>query len=113
MGIFGFVAAGGGSIGVVLGGVLTDVLNWHWIFLVNLPIGVLVCVLSLRLLPATGGREGGRLDVGGAITAGGAGGAATSVGGAPGGRGASGLRGGRGGTGVLICHERLPGLRRS
>ena len=68
MGIFGFVAAGGGSIGVVLGGVLTDVLNWHWIFLVNLPIGVLVCVLSLRLLPATGGREGGRLDVGGAIT---------------------------------------------
>ena len=42
MGIFGFVAAGGGSIGVVLGGVLTDVLNWHWIFLVNLPIGVAV-----------------------------------------------------------------------
>src|SRR5581483_10307998 len=42
MGIFGFVAAGGGSVGVLLGGVLTDVLNWHWIFLVNLPIGVLV-----------------------------------------------------------------------
>src|ERR671925_1819352 len=34
MGIFGFVAAGGGSIGVLLGGVLTDVLDWHWIFLV-------------------------------------------------------------------------------
>src|SRR5207253_3882332 len=51
MGVFGFVAAGGGSIGVLLGGVLTDVLNWHWIFLVNVPIGAAVCVLSLRLLP--------------------------------------------------------------
>ena len=40
MGVFGFVASGGGSIGVLLGGVLTDTLDWHWIFLVNLPIGV-------------------------------------------------------------------------
>jgi MFS family permease len=54
MGIFGFVASGGGSIGVLLGGVLTDVLNWHWIFLVNLPIGILVVFLTLRLLPADG-----------------------------------------------------------
>src|SRR5919199_1571009 len=52
MGIAGFVASGGGSIGVLLGGVLTDTLDWHWIFLVNVPIGVLVTVLSLRLLPA-------------------------------------------------------------
>ena len=44
MGVFGFVAAGGGSIGVLLGGVLTDVLDWHWIFLVNVPIGVGVYV---------------------------------------------------------------------
>src|SRR5213593_1604446 len=50
MGVFGFVAAGGGSIGVLLGGILTDSINWHWIFLVNLPIGVLVVFLSLRLL---------------------------------------------------------------
>ncbi|MEN3274065.1 MAG: hypothetical protein V7636_2826, partial [Actinomycetota bacterium] len=42
MGFFGFVAAGGGSLGVVLGGVLTDVLDWHWIFLVNIPIGAAV-----------------------------------------------------------------------
>src|SRR6059058_2107737 len=55
MGIFGFVAAGGGSIGVLLGGVLTDVLNWHWIFLVNFPIGILVVVLSLKLLPGERG----------------------------------------------------------
>ena len=68
MGVFGFVAAGGGSIGVLLGGVLTDVLDWHWIFLVNLPIGVLVYVLSLKLLPAARGKASGRLDVSGAVT---------------------------------------------
>ncbi|MCC6223565.1 MAG: MFS transporter [Thermoleophilia bacterium] len=69
MGVFGFVAAGGGSIGVLLGGVLTDVLDWHWIFLVNIPIGALVCALSLRLLPAGGGSSAaGRLDVAGAAT---------------------------------------------
>jgi EmrB/QacA subfamily drug resistance transporter len=69
MGIFGFVAAGGGSIGVLLGGILTDLLDWHWIFLVNFPIGVLVVVLSLRLLPAArGSAADGRLDVAGAVT---------------------------------------------
>ena len=60
MGVFGFVAAGGGSIGVLLGGVLTGTLNWHWIFLVNFPIGILVIVLSLRLLPAARGVAAGR-----------------------------------------------------
>ncbi len=53
MGIFGFVASGGGSIGVLLGGVLTDVLDWHWIFLVNIPIGAAVVAFSLRLLPVS------------------------------------------------------------
>ena len=68
MGVFGFVMSGGGTLGVLLGGVLTDTLSWHWIFLVNLPIGVLVYVLSLRLLPATPGiAAGGRVDVAGAI----------------------------------------------
>ena len=69
MGVIGFVAAGGGSIGVLLGGVLTDAISWHWIFLVNVPIGIAVFVLSLFLLPGGGGRAlEGRLDVGGAIT---------------------------------------------
>src|SRR5213078_2243996 len=69
MGIFGFVASGGGSIGVLLGGVITDVLDWHWIFLVNVPIGVLVVVLSLRLLPpAPGHAAAARLDIAGAVT---------------------------------------------
>jgi EmrB/QacA subfamily drug resistance transporter len=69
MGVFGFVMAGGGSIGVLLGGVLTDVLSWHWIFLVNVPIGVAVYALTLRLLPAAHGQaHPGRLDVAGAVT---------------------------------------------
>ena len=69
MGVFGFVAAGGGSVGVILGGVLTGALNWHWIFLVNAPIGVLVFALSLRLLPtAHGAAVGRRIDVAGAVT---------------------------------------------
>src|SRR5881227_3938756 len=68
MGVFGFVMAGGGSIGVLLGGVLTSSLDWHWIFLVNLPIGVAVFALSLRLLPAGHIRPADtRLDVAGAV----------------------------------------------
>jgi len=69
MGIFGFVASGGGSIGVLLGGILTDALNWHWIFLVNVPVGILVVVLTVLLIPA--GRvatAAQRLDVAGAVT---------------------------------------------
>jgi EmrB/QacA subfamily drug resistance transporter len=67
MGVFGFVAAGGGSIGVLLGGILTDLLNWHWIFLVNVPIGISVCVLALRVLPPGASARGDRrLDLTGA-----------------------------------------------
>jgi EmrB/QacA subfamily drug resistance transporter len=69
MGVIGFVAAGGGSVGVILGGVLTDALSWNWIFLVNLPVGIAVIVSSLVLLP--GGRVPGasnKLDVAGAVT---------------------------------------------
>jgi len=68
MGVFGFVASGGGSIGVLLGGIITDRLAWNWIFLVNVPIGIAVVVLSFLVLPA--GSLGGvraRLDVAGAV----------------------------------------------
>jgi MFS family permease len=69
MGIFGFVASGGGSVGVLLGGVITDALNWHWIFLINVPIGIAVVLLTLRLLPSERTIiEGVRLDVSGALT---------------------------------------------
>jgi EmrB/QacA subfamily drug resistance transporter len=69
MGIYAFVCAAGGSIGEVLGGLLTNALSWHWIFLVNLPIGMAVYWLCVTLLPrdrpATGPR---RLDIAGAVT---------------------------------------------
>ena len=68
MGVFGFVASGGGSIGVLLGGVLTDTLDWHWIFLVNVAVGIAVFALTLALLPASRGQAGGRLDIAGAVT---------------------------------------------
>jgi EmrB/QacA subfamily drug resistance transporter len=69
MGVFGFVAAGGGTIGVLLGGVLTDILSWHWIFLVNVPIGIAVVALSILMLPADRpGERKTRLDVAGAVT---------------------------------------------
>ena len=69
MGVFGFVAAGGGSLGVLLGGVLTDVLSWHWIFLVNVPIGAAVCLVALRVLtPDQRAQTRTRLDLAGAVT---------------------------------------------
>jgi EmrB/QacA subfamily drug resistance transporter len=69
MGVFGFVAAGGGSIGVLLGGILTDALDWHWIFLVNVPIGVAVFALTLALIPSARGQTlAGRIDVAGAVS---------------------------------------------
>src|SRR3954466_12171183 len=69
MGVIGFVAAGGGSIGVLLGGVLTDALDWHWIFLVNLPVGIAVFIACLNLVPADRSEQRtGRLDVAGAVT---------------------------------------------
>ncbi len=68
MGVFGFVLSGGGTIGVLLGGVLTDLWSWHWIFLVNLPVGVGVFALSLALLPGGRGERGtARLDLAGAL----------------------------------------------
>jgi EmrB/QacA subfamily drug resistance transporter len=69
MGVYGFVCAGGGSIGVLLGGVLTSAFDWHWIFLVNLPIGAAVYALCLVLLPAAHAPAASqRLDLAGAAT---------------------------------------------
>jgi EmrB/QacA subfamily drug resistance transporter len=51
IGVYSFVAAAGGSVGLLAGGVLTQGLNWHWIFFINLPIGVATAVLAPRLLP--------------------------------------------------------------
>jgi EmrB/QacA subfamily drug resistance transporter len=51
IGVYGFVASAGGSIGLLAGGVLTESINWHWIFFVNIPIGIVTAVLAMRLIP--------------------------------------------------------------
>jgi EmrB/QacA subfamily drug resistance transporter len=50
IGIYSFVASSGGSIGLLAGGFLTEAINWHWIFFVNLPIGVATALFALRLV---------------------------------------------------------------
>ncbi|MEV5571028.1 MFS transporter [Spirillospora sp. NPDC052269] len=52
---FAFTGAVGASLGQVLGGVLTDALNWHWIFLINLPLGLVTALAALRYLPSDRG----------------------------------------------------------
>ena len=61
IGIYSFVAAAGASLGLLLGGVLTEAISWHWIFFVNLPIGIFAAVAGSRLIPAD---EGIGLDKG-------------------------------------------------
>jgi EmrB/QacA subfamily drug resistance transporter len=69
MGIFGFTSAGGGSVGVVLGGLLTSAVSWHWIFLVNIPVGIVVYMLTRKLIaPDQVTSERAPIDIGGAVT---------------------------------------------
>ncbi|MEW2518705.1 MFS transporter [Actinacidiphila alni] len=51
MGVYSFVQSAGGVLGLLAGGVLTQAINWHWIFFVNLPIGSAAALFSLRVLP--------------------------------------------------------------
>jgi EmrB/QacA subfamily drug resistance transporter len=50
IGVYGFVASAGGSIGLLAGGALTEAINWHWIFFINVPIGVATALLAMRLV---------------------------------------------------------------
>jgi EmrB/QacA subfamily drug resistance transporter len=50
IGVYGFVASAGGSIGLIAGGALTEAINWHWIFFINLPIGIATAFLAMRLV---------------------------------------------------------------
>jgi EmrB/QacA subfamily drug resistance transporter len=69
IGVFAFVASAGGSVGLLVGGVLTQSISWHWIFFVNIPIGIVTAVLALRLLDRdTGiGFGDGAADIPGAV----------------------------------------------
>src|ERR1041384_108810 len=67
IGVYSFVASTGGSVGLLAGGVLTQSINWHWIFFVNIPIGIATALLAVRLLEAARGAGFGRgADVAGA-----------------------------------------------
>jgi EmrB/QacA subfamily drug resistance transporter len=68
IGVFSFVASAGGSVGLLAGGVLTQTLNWHWIFFINLPVGVATALAATRLLDRDRGPGVGRgTDVLGAV----------------------------------------------
>jgi len=64
IGVYGFVASAGGSIGLLAGGVLTEAISWHWIFFINVPVGIATALLAKRLVRAPAGiglREGADL----------------------------------------------------
>jgi EmrB/QacA subfamily drug resistance transporter len=68
IGVFSFTASAGGAIGLLAGGLLTQALSWHWIFFVNVPVGVVATVAAVRVLRPQAGaglRQGA--DVGGAV----------------------------------------------
>jgi EmrB/QacA subfamily drug resistance transporter len=69
MGVWAAIAVGGGAVGLVLGGILTDALSWPWIFFVNVPVGIAVFFASLRFVPESKDeRQHKAFDVAGAVT---------------------------------------------
>ncbi len=60
IGVFAFVASAGGAVGLLAGGVIAQAISWHWIFFVNVPIGVAVALASLRLVPTDKGQGFGQ-----------------------------------------------------
>lgn len=69
LGVWGAVAAGGASTGVLIGGVITDVLDWRWVFLVNVPIGVVLVVAASRAISESRDHSmSSRLDIAGSVT---------------------------------------------
>jgi EmrB/QacA subfamily drug resistance transporter len=69
MGVWAAIAVGGGAVGLLLGGILTDVFSWPWIFFVNVPVGIVAFVLSLRLVPESKDEHAHKsFDLAGALT---------------------------------------------
>ena len=70
LGVWAAIAIGGSAFGLIVGGTLTELLSWPWIFFINVPIGIAVFVLSLRLIPESRDEAAHRgFDVAGAVTA--------------------------------------------
>jgi EmrB/QacA subfamily drug resistance transporter len=68
LGVWGAVAGAGGAVGVLAGGILVQYLSWRWIFLVNVPIGLAVLLLTPRFIRESRGEGGGRLDIAGSVS---------------------------------------------
>jgi len=68
MGVYAAMSGAGAAVGLILGGVLTDLLNWRWVLFVNVPIGIIVALIAPRALTETEGHRG-RFDLPGALTA--------------------------------------------
>ena len=69
MGVWGAIAGAGGAFGLLLGGILTDVLSWPWIFVINVPIGIGTAIAALRYVPESRGvMTHRRFDLAGAVT---------------------------------------------
>jgi len=68
LGVWGAIAAGGGAVGLLLGGILVDALSWEWIFFVNVPVGIVAGVLSARLISESKAERSGAFDILGAVT---------------------------------------------
>jgi EmrB/QacA subfamily drug resistance transporter len=69
LGVWAAIAVGGAAVGLILGGVLTQVFSWPWIFFVNVPVGIVGFLFSLRLIPESRDEHAHRsFDVGGAVT---------------------------------------------
>ena len=68
LGVYAAMSGAGGAIGLLLGGILTDIASWRWVLFVNVPIGALVVIAAPRVLSRSAPR-GGRLDIPGGLTA--------------------------------------------
>jgi EmrB/QacA subfamily drug resistance transporter len=69
LGVWAAIAIGGAAFGLIMGGLLTQLLSWPWIFFVNVPVGIVTFVLALRLIPESRDEHAHRaFDVGGAVT---------------------------------------------
>jgi EmrB/QacA subfamily drug resistance transporter len=68
LGVWSMVAAGGGAIGLMLGGLLTQYVDWRWVFFINIPIAIFVIVLGMKYVPASLPRERESVDILGAVT---------------------------------------------
>jgi EmrB/QacA subfamily drug resistance transporter len=68
LGVWSMVAAGGGAVGLIVGGLLTQYVNWRWVFFINIPLAAIVLVLGRMYIPASTPQEKQRLDLTGAIT---------------------------------------------